>query len=647
MYHDRMARIALIQRVLEARSDALGLKSCLKWSVRICIAAVAITALAACFSATASGSPTVVRPAVASTRDVRITDVRDSSFVVSWVSESAEVGSVQWGASSGGLSNTSTDVRGATVSSTVHFVRITGLVSATAYSFDVVTGRSTDDLGGAHFKATTGVPQNPGQPDSIYGTVVDQAGVPVRDVLVYLTVRNSNGSSSGQMATIITPNDKGYWISSLDNTRASNGQGVFFVSPDSQLEIVVEGGALGSASATTTVASARAGAPVVALPGRMSQAPSASSTPMTVYPTATQVPLLPTATLTVVPSPSLTVSPSAGAQSPTATQVPLDPNATLTVVPTPSMTVGPSAGAQTPGQTGGAGPTGSSTNQGPVAGSITAATLPALAPLLVPDLPLPVGSSPELPTTPAPVDTGPSGAGSIGIADLPAAPMSADVPKNVPRFLPIAGAGGAVLISADAWLELEGIGTARATITLDNAPPVENDVQAGSLGGGIVVPVGRPIDLRLDLLDPKSSRIVAPRTSTVKISISLPVTAAATGGVFAWLVAEYDDYGFAGYIRPVADFNPESNTVTVQIPVQGMTGTLFLPTIIVPATVLSLDPDAHLYSAAGADGEDFGPIGPQFTALTVVAPQLRQRLYVFNPRTENYGWVDVNAVGPG
>ena len=37
------------------------------------------------------------------------------------------------------------------------------------------------------------------------------------------------------------------------------------------------------------------------------------------------------------------------------------------------MTVGPSAGAQTPGQTGGAGPTGSSTNQGPVAGSITAA----------------------------------------------------------------------------------------------------------------------------------------------------------------------------------------------------------------------------------------------------------------------------------
>jgi len=529
----------------------------------------------------------------------------------------------------------------------VHFVRITGLVSATAYAFDVVTGRSTDDLGGAHFKATTGVPQNPGQPDSIYGTVVDQAGAPVRDVLVYLTVRNSNGSTSGQMATIITPNDKGYWISSLDNARASNGQGGFSVSPDSQLEILVEGGSLGSASSKTTVATARAGAPAIALPGRMSQAPSASSTPMTVYPTATQLPLLPTATLTVVPSPSLTVSPSAGAQSPTATQVPLDPNATLTVVPTPSMTVGPSAGAQTPGQTGGAGPTGSSTNQGPVAGSITAATLPAPMPLLVPDLPAPMGLAPQLPPAGAPLTAGPTGAASNGTGDLPAAPMSVDVPRNVPQFLPIAGAGGTIQISAEAWLELDRIGAAKATITLDNTPLLENEVQAGSLGGGIVVPVGRPIDLRLDLLASTGARLRAPRGSMASISISLPVTADANGGVFAWLVAEYDVERFVGYIRPVADFNPETNSVTVHVPVQGMTGTLFLPTVIVPATVLSLDPDAHLYSAAGADGEDFGPIGPQFTALTVVAPQLRQRLYVFNPRTENYGWVDVNAVGPG
>ncbi|NBP25864.1 MAG: hypothetical protein EBU81_15235, partial [Proteobacteria bacterium] len=188
--------------------------------------------------------------------------------------------------------------------------------------------------------------------------------------------------------------------------------------------------------------------------------------------------------------------------------------------------------------------------------------------------------------------------------------MSVDVPRHVPQFLPIAGAGGTIQIGADAWLELDRIGTAKATITLDNTPPLENEVQAGSLGGGIVVPVGRPIDLRLDLVDSTGARLRAPRGSMASISISLPVTADANGGVFAWLVAEYDDERFVGYIRPVADFNPETNSVTVHVPVQGMTGTLFLPTVIVPATVLSLDPDAHLYSAAGADGEDFGPIGP-------------------------------------
>ena len=600
----------------------------LRWTVRTGTPAAAILALAACFSATASGSPTGVRPAAISARDVRITDVRDSSFVVSWVSENAEVGTVQWGVASGGLNNTSADVRGPTVSSTVHFVRITGLASATAYAFDVVTGRSVDDQGGAHYKATTGVPQNPGQPDSIYGTVVDQAGAPVRDVLVYLTVRTSNGSTSGQMATIITAKDQGYWIASLDNARAASGQGGFSVSPDSQLEIMLEGGSLGSASAKTTVAAARAGAPTIALPGKMAQAPSASSTPNAGTPTpATATPQAP---------------------SPTATVVPPLPTTTIAVPPSPSVTVGPSAGGPSPDQSGGTGfSLGPGANQGPVAGSINAATLPAPVPLLAPEVPAPTGMASQLPVAPAPVAARPSGAVSNGAGDLTTAQTSADVPRNIPQFLPIAGAGGAVQISADAWLELDRIGAARATIILDNAPPVENDVQAGSLGGGIVVPVGRPIDLRLDLLDSTSARLRAPRNSTATISISLPVTAVATGGVFAWLVATYDEDGFAGYIRPVADFDPETNAVTVHVPVQGMTGTLFLPTVIVPATVLSLDPDAHLYSAAGADGVDFGPIGPQFTSLTVVAPQVRQRLYVFNPLTENYGWVDVAGVGPG
>jgi len=81
--------------------------------------------------------------------------------------------------------------------------------------------------------------------------------------------------------------------------------------------------------------------------------------------------------------------------------------------------------------------------------------------------------------------------------------------------------------------------------------------------------------------------------------------------------------------------------------VQDLQGTLFLPAIIVPATVVTLDPDAHLWSGVQPDAADFGPVGPQFSSLVVVAPQLRSRLYVFNPATENYGWIDVTSIGPG
>ena len=52
---------------------------------------------------------------------------------------------------------------------------------------------------------------------------------------------------------------------------------------------------------------------------------------------------------------------------------------------------------------------------------------------------------------------------------------------------------------------------------------------------------------------------------------------------------------------------------------------------------------------AGPEPEDdaLGTAGPQFSTLTVVAAQILNRLYVFNPITGNYGWIDVASVGVG
>jgi len=75
-------------------------------------------------------------------------------------------------------------------------------------------------------------------------------------------------------------------------------------------------------------------------------------------------------------------------------------------------------------------------------------------------------------------------------------------------------------------------------------------------------------------------------------------------------------------------------------------GTLFLPAALMPAYVANFDAQAHIYSSPFASATDYGLAGPQYTTFTVVAPQVASRLYVYDPVTDNYGWIDVQGVGP-
>jgi len=52
-----------------------------------------------------------------------------------------------------------------------------------------------------------------------------------------------------------------------------------------------------------------------------------------------------------------------------------------------------------------------------------------------------------------------------------------------------------------------------------------------------------------------------------------------------------------------------------------------------------------LWSGPGGGAASFGA-QPQFSAFLVVQPQTGSRLYVYNPRTQNYAFIDANAVGP-
>ena len=50
--------------------------------------------------------------------------------------------------------------------------------------------------------------------------------------------------------------------------------------------------------------------------------------------------------------------------------------------------------------------------------------------------------------------------------------------------------------------------------------------------------------------------------------------------------------------------------------------------------------------AGEANVTSFGPTSAQFCSFEVVRPPNAPRLYVFNPFTGNYLWIDADAVGP-
>jgi hypothetical protein len=199
------------------------------------------------------------------------------------------------------------------------------------------------------------------------------------------------------------------------------------------------------------------------------------------------------------------------------------------------------------------------------------------------------------------------------------------------------------------WTILASAGIARVRAIVDAEPVPESDAQAGSLGGGIVIPVSRPISIRLENFlagGETAPEGVVPET---EFQISMPVLPGTSkrSSVFAWLVATYDNTGFIGYVRMPSVFEAETNRVLVSVPLSGLaSGALFLPALLANTSVLIQDAEARLFSRPDELAVDFGLAGDQFSELEVVAPQVRDRLFVFSPVTENYGWIDALKVGP-
>jgi len=184
---------------------------------------------------------------------VRITNVTDTGFSVSFVTAKATTGLVKYGTEENSLKQTALDDRdqlsGEAGAFEVHHVTVKNLKSSSKYYFKIESGGKQFDNQGRAFEVTTGATLgDPPAADPVYGTILSPTGTPVEGVVVYLNV--PNGAPLSALART-----NGNWALSLSTARSADlGSYLTYDTQAMIVNILVQGGKQGTAPAITTTA---------------------------------------------------------------------------------------------------------------------------------------------------------------------------------------------------------------------------------------------------------------------------------------------------------------------------------------------------------------------------------------------------------
>ncbi|MBI2590904.1 MAG: hypothetical protein HYW33_03455 [Candidatus Blackburnbacteria bacterium] len=164
--------------------------------------------------------------------DIKITNITDKSFTVSWTTTKKTDGFVAYGA---GESLGQTAQGGNTTST--HSAEISSLSPLTVYYFKIISGQNTFDLNGKAYQIKTG-PKLATQTktDVVFGTILDTLGKPVEKAVVILNV-------SGASPLSTQTDSKGTWVVPLSSLRISTLNGYANYSGKTTLEIFILGNA--------------------------------------------------------------------------------------------------------------------------------------------------------------------------------------------------------------------------------------------------------------------------------------------------------------------------------------------------------------------------------------------------------------------
>lgn len=173
-------------------------------------------------------------------KKIKVTNVTDNSFTISFLTDDLTPGFVKYGTQPGALSSQASDDRdqlSGTVSDyRVHHVTVRGLQPTTTYYYTLGTGAGTnfDDNGNPFMIKTTARSGAPAAAKTIYGSVSTQAGSPADGSIVYVALANA-----GEMSSLVKAS--GSWAVPLSNARTKDGSGYAQITDADSIILTVQG----------------------------------------------------------------------------------------------------------------------------------------------------------------------------------------------------------------------------------------------------------------------------------------------------------------------------------------------------------------------------------------------------------------------
>jgi len=186
-------------------------------------------------------------------KGVKITNITSSSFTVSWTTDKPTTGFVKWGPTNQ-IKNTSPE--SSSSPGNTHSINVTGLNPSSTYQFEIHSNKNRYDNDNIPWQIQTGPPLNPPETTTIIsGKVLLPNGAPAPDIIVYVS-----SSDFSSVSTLTSKN--GEWVLPLTEVRSTDLSSHPTLTDDTLIDIYVEGGPLGIATAQVLLQSSNPTPPI-------------------------------------------------------------------------------------------------------------------------------------------------------------------------------------------------------------------------------------------------------------------------------------------------------------------------------------------------------------------------------------------------